>query len=499
MKHAHRILIRSEEVERVCSFHRDISVDVIHHMRLHLCEHHSSRQDAAWIRIASLSPAARLSRQCRSLRMWSAVISMLVLLCLISSCSAQIKKNESSSSPLTASGWPQFRGPDGMGKSNAVGLPLTWNESTNIAWKTPLPGAGASSPIVIGDRIYLTSYTGYFVPNQDGGRKEDLTRHLIAIDRTNGSIVWDKAVPAKMPEEDQIRDHGFAANTPAADEDRVYTFFGKTGVIAFDHNGNQIWVADVGSKTHGWGTAASPILYRDLVFINASVESESLIALDRKTGKEKWRAPGIREAWNTPAVVTSASGRDELIVATQGDVLAFDPENGKRLWSCKTDISWYMVPSVVAGNGIIYCLGGRSGVAALAVKTGGSGDVTATHRLWTGMKGSNVSSPVLLGEYLYWMHEQRGIAYCADADNGEIVYEERLDRGDQGYASALLADGRLYYLNRNGRMFVVAAKPKFEQLAINDLRDGSTFNASPVVDGQRLLIRSDKFLYCIEK
>lgn len=395
--------------------------------------------------------------------------------------------------------WNRFRGPSGMGTSDAKGLPLNWSTDENLVWKIPLPGPGASSPIVFQDRIYLTCYTGFFIPGESGGSQEYLKRHLIAVRRSDGGVIWDQAIAAKLPEEDRIRDHGFAANTPAVDDERIYAFFGKTGVFAFDHSGKQLWQTDVGSKTHGWGTSASPVLYKDLVFINASVESDSLVALDRRSGKEQWQAKGIREAWNTPLVITAESGRQELIVATQGNVLAFNPDTGAKLWSCKTDIGWYMVPSVVAHDGIVYCLGGRSGVAGLAVRAGGSGDVTETHRLWTSIKGSNVTSPVYLDGHLYWMHENRGIAYCAEADSGKIVYEERLDRAGEVYASALLADGRLYYLTRDGRTFVLAAKPKFEQLAVNDLRDRSIFNGSPAVDGSRLLIRSDKFLYCVGK
>lgn len=393
--------------------------------------------------------------------------------------------------------WNRFRGPDGMGTSPAKDVPLKWSPTQNIAWKTELPGPGASSPIVQGDRIYLTCYTGYFIPDQPGGSLEQLKRHLIAVRRSDGGILWDKPIPAKLPEENQIRDHGFAANTPAADDERVYAFFGKSGVFAFDHEGKQLWQADVGLKTHGWGTSASPVLHKDLVFINASVESESLVALDRRTSRERWRANGIREAWNTPVVVTAGSGRQELVVATQGNVLAFDPETGKPLWSCKTDIGWYMVPSVVAADGIVYCLGGRSGITVLAVRAGGNGDVTATHRLWTSTRGSNVSSPIYIDGHLYWMHEQRGVAYCAKADTGEVVYEQRLDRAGQVYSSPVLANGRLYYLTRDGRTFVLAAKPRFDQLAVNELRDRSTFNGSPAVDGNRLLIRSDKYLYAI--
>lgn len=393
--------------------------------------------------------------------------------------------------------WPAFRGPSGMGTSTAGGLPVTWGPSENIAWKTPLPGPGASSPIVFGEHVYITCYTGFLVPDEPGGSPEQLQRHLIAVRRDNGRVAWDRAVPAKLPEENRIREHGFAANTPAADAERVYVFFGKSGVFAFDHAGQQLWQADVGSQTHGWGTAASPVLYKDLVFVNASVESESLLALDRRSGRPRWRADGIRESWNTPVLVTAPSGRQELVVAIQGQVLGFDPDSGERLWSCRTDIGWYMVPSVVAADGIVYCLGGRSGVAALAVRAGGRGDVTASHRLWTSTRGSNVSSPVYHDGHLYWMHEQRGVAYCAKAVTGEIVYEERLERAGQVYASALLADGRLYYLTRDGKMFVLAARPRFEQLAKNDFGDRSVFNGSPAVDGNRLLVRSDKYLYCI--
>jgi outer membrane protein assembly factor BamB len=383
-----------------------------------------------------------------------------------------------------------------MGVANAK-PPVSWNANENIVWKTKLPGPGASSPVVFGDRIFVTCYTGYFVPGESGGSLEDLKRHLIALQRTDGQIVWDRPLKAKLPEEERIRDHGFAASTPAVDSERVYTFYGKSGVFAFDHSGKQLWQADVGDRTHEWGSAASPVVYKDLVFINASVESDSLVALDRATGKEKWRARGIKSSWNTPVLVKASSGRTELIVAIQGKVLAFDPDRGAPLWSCDTDITWYMVPSIVAANGVVYCLGGRSGVASLAVKTGGSGDVTDTHRLWTSKNGSNVSSPVYHDGYLYWAHDSRGEAYCAKADSGEVIYQKRMNRAGQFYASSVLADGKVYHLTRDGKTIVLAAKPEYEELATNELRDGGLFNGSPALDGNRLLIRSDKFLYCV--
>ncbi len=432
-------------------------------------------------------------------RNWPRAIVLMVWLPLLSlGCGDQRSGRATSAASSSSSGdWARFRGPSGMGTSDATGLPVTWSDNENIAWKTALPGPGASSPIVFGDRIYVTCYTGYFVPDQPGGSLDDLKRHLIALRLDNGDTIWDEAVPAKLPEEKSIRDHGYAANTAAADADRVYVFFGKSGVFAYGHDGNQVWNADVGSRTSGWGTAASPVLYKDLVFINASVESESLVALDRKTGDEKWRAGGIREAWNTPVIVTAESGRDELVVATNGKVLAFDPDSGKSLWSCDTNITWYMVPTAVTADGIVYYLGGRSGVAGLAVRAGGSGDVTSTHRLWTSMKGSNVTSPVYLDGHLYWMHEKLGVAFCAKADTGDVVYEQRLDGAGQVYASPILAEGRLYYVTRNRRTFVLAGKPEFEQLAMNELGDRSLFNGSPAVTGNRILLRSDKYLYCL--
>lgn len=396
------------------------------------------------------------------------------------------------------SNWPCFRGPTAMGIAADTGLPSEWNDDS-VAWKTELPGSGASSPITFGDHIYLTAYSGFFIPGEPEGRPEQLTRHLIACDRQTGKIIWNKTIPAKLPEEERIRDHGFAANTPAADADGVCVFFGKTGVLAFSHSGEELWRADVGEGTHGWGTAASPLLYEDLVIINASVESESLIALDRKTGRERWRAANIRESWNTPVIVTAASGRRELVVARHGDVLAFDPSDGTPLWSCQTDISWYMVPSGVAGDGTVFYLGGRSGTAALAIRTGGSGDVTATHRLWTSRNGSNVTSPIYRNGYLFWMSHDGGIAYCAKGETGELVYEQRVSRMGQVYASPVLADDRIYYFDRRGRSVVLAAKPEFEQLAANELSDRSSFDASPAVDRGRLLVRSGKFLYCISR
>ncbi|MCS6850168.1 MAG: PQQ-binding-like beta-propeller repeat protein [Gemmataceae bacterium] len=393
--------------------------------------------------------------------------------------------------------WPQFRGPTGMGVSTAQGLPVKWGPNENLAWKVAPPGPGTSSPIVVGDKIILTCYTGFNVPGQRG-RMEDLRLHVVCYRSSDGSQLWSQELKPKLPEQDRIREeHGYASSTPVSDGQRIYAFFGKSGVFAFDLAGKPLWHADVGGGLNGWGSAASPVIFGELVIVNASVESESLVALNRKTGAEVWRARGIQEAWNTPVLVPAGKGKTELVVAIPRQLLAFDPATGKRLWSCDTDIGWYMVPSVVAHQGTIWAIGGRSGVAALAVRAGGMGDVTQSHRLWTGRHGSNVSSPVVYDGHLFWVNDNLGVAHCAKAETGELVYAERLDRGGQFYASALLADGKLYYVSRSGKTFVLPAKPQFQLLAVNDLQDGSTFNASPAVAGRRLLLRSNRFLYCI--
>lgn len=396
-----------------------------------------------------------------------------------------------------AQDWAQFRGPD-QGVSAEKGLPTAWSATRGIVWKTPLPGAGSSSPVLVGDRIYLTAYSGYNLPG-DPGDAGKLKRHLLCLDRKTGKVRWAKDIAAKLPEQAKIRDeHGYATSTPVSDGRRVYCFFGKSGVRAFDLEGKEIWAADVGEGLHGWGSAASPILVDGLLVVNASVESESLVGLDAATGKEVWRTRGIKESWSTPLLTKAKDGRSELLVPLHGKVFGLDPKTGERRWTCDTNIPWYMVPTGVAADGIAYWIGGRSG-GAFAVRLGGSGDVSATHRVWTAEKNSNVPSPLLHQGHLYFAGNADGTAYAVEAASGKIVYQERLPRADTLYASPVLGDGKIYYVARNGRTFVVAASPTFKLLATNDLDDRSLFHAAPVVADGRLLLRSNSFLYCLDE
>jgi hypothetical protein len=291
--------------------------------------------------------------------------------------------------------------------------------------------------------------------------------------------------------------HGFASGTPVTDGEAVYAFFGSSGVVAYDLEGNQLWTADVGDNTHGFGTGASPVLHGDLVIVNASVESGSLVALDRKTGNEVWRLGDVRRAWNTPVLVEVEGAGPELVLNSAGIVIGVDPKSGVKLWSFDSGVSDYICTSVVASKGIVYAVCGRRGTV-VAVRAGGRGDVTDSHEVWVSEGSSNVPSPVLHDGHLYWVSD-KGIAYCLDASTGEEVYKKRLPDTGRVYASAVAAEGRLYVLTRENGGIVLAAKPEFAELVRNGLGDASIFNASPAVSNGQLLLRSDKFLYCIGK
>lgn len=397
--------------------------------------------------------------------------------------------------PLRAENWPQFRGPGGLGLSAARGLPVRWSATENIAWKTDLPGPGSSSPIVWGDRIFITCYSGYGISESNPGNPEDLKRHLLCIQRADGKILWDRTVDgvAAIPFSGFQALHGYASSTPVTDGTLVFVFFEKEGVFAFDFDGQQVWRSSVGQQTHSWGSAASPVLYENLVIVNACVEDGSLVALDRKTGKEAWRARGMQDSWGTPLLIRTPGGKPELVVSVEESLLGFDPGSGERLWQCR-GIQDYVCPSTVAAGDTVYAIGGRQNTA-LAVKVGGRGDVEP---LWTQTAGSNVSSPVVDGDYLYWVSD-RGIANCLNRHSGEIIYQKRLPGNRiECYASALAADGKIYNVTRSSGTFVLAAKPEFEQLANNVLDpDRSTCNSCPAVTNGQLLLRSNQSLYCI--
>jgi outer membrane protein assembly factor BamB len=400
---------------------------------------------------------------------------------------------------FSAADWTQFRGPDGSGIAAVQGLPTTWDTAKGIVWKTPLPGYGASSPMIFGDRVYLTYYTGYGLNQDDPGNESALRQHVLCVNLADGQTLWDKSLEPTGPVHEYRGFqalHGYASSTLTTDGQSLYNFFGRSGVGAMSLDGAPQWRTSVGEKTHGWGSGTSPVLYKNLVIVNASVESGSLVAIDKTTGSEAWRAGGINAAWSTPVLVRTPSGSTEVIVSVKGQLQAFDPDTGKKLWWCES-FDDYVCPSAIAHDGVVYAIGARKN-SAVAVRAGGRGDVTETHRLWKIRKGSNVSSPLYHDGHLYWVHETRGTAYCVDAKTGATVYEERMTpRPGRIYASPVMADGKIYVVSREKGTFILAARPEFELLAHVPPLDESIFNGSPAVTDGKLLIRSDKFLYCI--
>lgn len=402
----------------------------------------------------------------------------------------------------TGADWKRFRGPGASGQSAETGLPVEWDTAgKNVLWKKELPGPGASSPIVVDGRVYVTCYSGYGLDQQSPGERDALRRHLVAFNLADGQQVVDASEEVTQPVYDfkgfQAL-HGYASSTLASDGKQLFGFFGAGGVKSGTLSGDLLWTTDVGDKTNSWGSASSPVLFENLVIVNAFVQCGKLVALDKNTGDIVWRKEGIKSSWSSPVIVRTPDGKSELVINSKGEILAYDPATGDPLWRCQ-GIPDYVCPTVIAHDGVVYAIGGRKRTT-VAVKAGGRGDVTKTHRLWEARKGSNVSSPVYHDGHLYFFHESAGVAYCLDAETGEVKFEERLDpRPDRIYASPVAADGRIYLVTRNEGAFVLAAKPEFELIAHNEPLDESVFNGSPAIVDKKILLRSDRYLYCLEK
>ena len=407
-------------------------------------------------------------------------------------------------SSAEAADWSRFRGPNGTAVSDARGIPTEWSDSKNLAWKTDLPGPGSSSPIVVGDRVFVTCYSGYGTGRGAAGDIKQLQRHLICVSVKDGKILWSKSVTATQPEESYSRmlgEHGYATSTPVSDGEHIFVFFGKSGVLAFDLEGRQLWQSQVSDGTTkskmGWGSASSPILYRNKIIVNAAAESKALIAFDIKTGKEAWRsdAANIHGSWATPVLVEISNGKAELVMNAPYEVWGLDPENGDFLWYSPGIQDETICGSLVARDGIVYAIGGRSG-SAVAVKAGGRDDVSKSHVLWKKSLSSYVPSPVLAGDRILSISE-RGIAGCLSAKTGEQIFQTRLTNAGGIYASPIVIDGNAYVVTRRNGTFIVNLSGNGEVLEENKLGDDTDFNASPAVADGKLLLRSNRALYCI--
>lgn len=397
--------------------------------------------------------------------------------------------------------WPRFRGPDGAGVGQSS-VPTEWSDKTNVAWTAELPGKGSSSPIVVGDRVFVTTYRG---------EPGNMQRHVVCVNRSKGDVAWSKAIDAASPEDANrgyLTEHGYASNTPVSDGKQLFVFLGKSGVYAFDLDGKQLWHTDVGkqSSNRRWGSAASLTLYKDTVIVNASEESSSIYALDKASGDVVWKseAAALELAYGTPSMVSLKDGRQELVIGVAGEVWGMNPENGKLRWYAETTLTGNICPSIVVGkDDSLFVFGGYRSSGSYSIRAGGKGDVGSSHVNWSTRNSSYVATPLLLDGHLCWV-DDRGQAFCVNAKNGELVYRERLRGLESGgrpvYASPILAGGKIYVVSRWSGTYVFDASPEFKQLAQNRLEaDKSAFNATPAISNGALFMRSDQALYCIKE
>ena len=393
-----------------------------------------------------------------------------------------------------ADNWPAWRGPHATGVCDEQALPLTWSPTDNIRWKVPLPGPGNSTPIVWGDRVFLTQ-------SLDGGKR----RALIAFARADGKRLWQQEVVCAVPETTH-KQNPPCSGSPATDGQAVYAHFASAGILACDLDGRKLWHRDLGPVLHKWGNGSSPVIYKNLLFVyQGPGEPTFLTALDRRTGKTVWtrRETGINDpdfgSHSTPLLVR-VGDQDELILPLPGDRLggaglfkAYAPATGEELWRCEgLGNEIYAMPVVSAEGDLLVGMSGFRG-PTLAVRLGGRGDVTRTHRLWhTPRNPQRIGSGVLHGGYLY-LSDADGFLECLEARRCKNIWKERL--GGTLWGSLLLAGDRIYVSNLEGRTFVVAANPKFQVLARNDLAE-PTYAALAVSNGE-LFLRTYQHLYCI--
>lgn len=446
---------------------------------------------------------------------------------------------------VVAADWLRFRGPNGSGISpDSDPAPVTWNATENLKWKVALPGGGVSCPIVVGNKVFVTCYSGYGLDRREPGEQADLKRHLVCVDRSNGQVLWEKSFQAVLPEDPYsgpgVPEHGYASHTPVSDGQRLFVFFGKSGVHAFDLDGNELWKTTVGqdSDPRQWGSSSSPIVVGEVLVVPAGAETRAIVGLDIATGKEIWRADsdGLGNVWGTPAVAQLEGDRTDVVIGAPYEIWGLNPVTGKLRWFCEAMETDQFNSSVVIQDGVVYAIEGRGG-GSIAIRAGGKGDITKTNVVWSGRDSNRFGTPVVHDGRIYFVSNK--VMNCIHAATGEKIYQSRLqggtaaasgqatrsegdrpagDRsagappeggrsgggggggrgGGSDYASLVLADGKLYFTARNGDVYVIREGEQFEQLAVNRLTtDSEDFSATPAVSSGELFFRSNKHLYCV--
>lgn len=425
--------------------------------------------------------------------------------------------------PAAAAGesaWPQFRGPKSLGVADGSELPDQWDKSKNIAWKAPVPGVGWSSPIGWKDKVFITSVQKkgeletpkkglYFGGDRPQVSKDLHIYKVLAFNVESGRRLWEKDVHQARPGSPIHLKNTYASETPVTDGSRIYAYFGNLGLFCLDYDGNEIWSNrfDAVPTRNGWGTAASPVLYKGRLYVvNDNDKQSFLTALDASTGDEIWKINRDEPSnWATPYIWEYAE-RTEIITPGKNKVRSYDLQ-GKPLWQCG-GMSSIVIPTPFSKFGLLYISSGYVGDQVrplFAVRTGASGDISLKegetsnqHIAWHhGRGGPYNPSPIVYGDYLYVLYD-RGLLSCYDAKSGKLIYDrERLNKESFSAftASPWAYDGKLFCLSEDGDTFVIQAGPDYQLLGKNSLDEMSM--ATPALLGNSLIIRTMDHLYGI--
>ena len=413
-------------------------------------------------------------------------------------------------SAANASEWNRFRGPAGAGTVDGPPIPWDVSAAKNLKWRTELPGKGVSSPIIYGDHVFVTAYTGYGIDMESPGKAEDLVRHLLAFDRATGEELWRFSVPTQGDEDPYkgfITQHGYATSTPVTDGERVYTLFGKSGLFAVDMKGKRLWSRHLGSQSDStfWGDSSSPILDGDVIIVNAGILGRQVVGVDKNNGEILWsiQDEAFVSSWSTPAVYGEG---DDAIVLTHFPfkIMGIHPKTGKVIWHAETPLDDATSPSIVVHDDVAYLTGSRAG-NAMAVKLGGEGDVSESHTLWKVSARAGITTPVVVNDAIYWA--SNGIFMAHDTQTGERLYRERLPRvgaatggfPNVDYSSPIAVGDKIVQFTRNGESYIIEAGKEFRLASHNAPFEGDTtaFSATPAVSDGELFMRSEGFLYSI--
>ncbi len=416
--------------------------------------------------------------------------------------------------------WPHWRGPSATGIAAASPLPASWSATENIAWQAQLEGAGVSSPIVFGSRVFVTSQAGD--GRRRAGNHPTLTQGgdprsagestlakrtranvafiVEAFDRVSGKRVWmhETAPEGELP---PVHDkHNLASASPVTDGERVYAWFGTGQLVALDTNGKPVWSKHLG-KEYGafdinWGHASSPVLFEDsIILLCYHTPASYLLALDKRTGAVKWKVdkPAGQESYSSPIVVQGPGG-NELIVNSNSGVESFDPATGKSLWTYP-EVNRFPIPVAMVDNGMLFLSRGYRSSPFMAIRLGGRGDITKTHVAWRVPTGGPYVSSLVHYQGVIYMSTDNGILSAFDAANGQRLWQERV--GGTFSASPIAGDGKIYFVSEGGETIVIKAGRTFEVVSRNQL-DGH-FVASPAAGNGKVFLRADDRLFAVGK